>query len=76
MPGIEQPLDAFADGQLAALPMAGDGALVARGAALAQGRRLELQLGDKLGHRGRVSVCLGRRRIKVAGEDCHRSKVY
>ena len=55
---VEQPVDALADGQLAALAVAGDRALVATGAPLADRRGLRAQLVDKRLHARAVRTCL------------------
>ena len=70
--GVEQPVDPLADGQLAALAVAGDGLLVAAGAARRRppswrraGRRRAPAIASWL---ARVS---GARRVKTAPEDGH-----
>ncbi len=70
-PGIEKAIDAVADRQLAAFPVAGDGPLVAAGAAVGEGRLARPKLGDELGHDGLVGASLLAGRVEPAAQDGH-----
>ena len=70
-----QPLDALPDGQLAALAMPLDRALVATGATRSD-RRLSLtQIADERRQRIVVRPDLGRRGIEPAAQDVHRPMI-
>ena len=57
-PGIEEAIDAVADRQLAAFPVAGDGPLVAAGATVRKDGLARPKLVDELGHDGVVGASL------------------
>ena len=71
---VEQAVDALADGQLAALAVAGDGALVAGRATVGQGGGLGAQLADERPHGGVIGLPGLRGRIDVRSQACHRRR--
>ena len=73
-PGVEQPVDPFADRELAALAVAGDRALVAAGAAARDRRLAGTQVGDEGRHRVVVGARLGGGGIEPAAQDGHGSR--
>ena len=72
---VEQPLDPFADGQLAPLAMTRDRALVAAGAAAGDGCLPVTKIGDERRKGVVVRPDLGRRGIEPAAQDGHRPMI-
>ena len=69
--GVEQAVDALADGQLAAFAVALDRAVVAAGAAIRKLRLAPPELVDEGGHRVMVRARLRCGRVEPAAEDGH-----
>ena len=72
--GIEEAVDPLADGELAALAMTGDRAVVAAGAASGDGGLTVAEVRDELGHRVVVGAGLRAPGIESAPQDRHGRK--
>jgi hypothetical protein len=68
---VDEPVDPFADRKLAALAMAGDRAIVARGAALRQLPRAAAEVLHQAPHRFRVRLGGWRGKVEGRAQDGH-----
>ena len=73
--GVEEAVDALADGELAALAVARDGAVVAAGAATGDRRLAGAQVGDEGGHRVVVGAGLRGAGVESAAQDGHGARI-
>ncbi len=70
-PGIDQPVDAIADRQLAAFPMTLDGCVIAAGSPIGELRLASPQLFDERRHRVVVRARLRRARVQPTAQHGH-----